>query len=134
MNLIMELELKRIAKKTTYTIGNLYVDGMFFTNTLEDPHRPDGVKVFGETCIPEGRYKVVINESARFKRRMPLLLSVPNFEGIRIHSGNKAADTKGCILVGDNKVKGGLVNSKTAFDNLFDILDYAPDDIFITIT
>lgn len=130
----MELLLKRIALKETYTIGHLYLDGVFFCDTLEDRHRPDGVKIQDETCIPEGRYKVEISYSPHFKRMMPAILDVPGFVGIRIHSGVKAADTSGCPLVGENKIVGGLINSRTTYDKLFDILDHSPDDIYITIT
>lgn len=130
----MKLDLKRIFKGPLYTIGNLYIDGAYFCNTLEDPHRPDGIKIQGDTCISEGTYKIIINMSNRFKKLMPLLLNVPNFEGIRIHSGNTAANTSGCILVGQNKVKGKVINSKETFNKLFKILQSATDDIFITIT
>lgn len=129
----MKLELKRLYFKDTYTIGKLYVDGDYFSDVLEDKHRPDGEKVYGETCIPEGRYDVITNYSTRFKKVMPLLLNVPNFDGIRIHSGNTSVDTSGCILVGYNKIKGMVVNSRLCYDNLMSILE-EETHISITIT
>lgn len=117
-----ELLLQRRFFKEDYTIGRLSVDDETFADTLEDKVRDynkDGdlldegeEKVYGQTAIPYGRYRVVVDYSQRFKRELPRLLSVPHFEGIRIHSGNKAGDTSGCILVGENKVKGGLINSR----------------------
>jgi len=123
----MKLELKRKALSETYTIGWLFVDGMGFCDTLEDKVRPDGVKVWGETAIPAGTYKVIITESARFKRRLPLLVNVPMFEGIRIHPGNTAVDTHGCILVGVNSVKGKVTQSKATFNKLFTLMEKAED-------
>jgi len=129
----MKFELKRLYFKETYTIGKLYIDGVYFCDTLEDKHRPDGEKIYGETCIPEGTYKVILNMSARFGRIMPLLLNVLNFVGIRIHPGNTDKDTFGCILVGENKVKGELIHSKEAYNNLFALMQ-GEDEIEITIT
>lgn len=131
----MKLQLKRIYFAPDYTIGKLSIDGVLFCDVLEDVNRDinhDGdlkdegeKKVFGETCIPFGTYKVVITESQRFKRKLPLLLNVPHFEGIRIHPGNKAVDTHGCLLVGINDKKGRVSNSKVTFDKLFAILENA---------
>lgn len=115
----MELLLKRIFLGETYTIGKLYVDGVKFCDTLEDKVRPYGEKVYGETAIPYGEYKVIITYSQRFKRPLPLLLNVPMFEGIRIHPGNTAVDTHGCILVGVNDSKGRISQSKFTFYQLF---------------
>ena len=129
----MELTLKRVALKDTYTIGRLYVDGEYFCDTLEDKVRPDGIKVYGETAIPAGTYKVVITYSNRFKRLLPLLQNVPMFEGIRIHPGNTSADTHGCLLVGINTEKGKITQSKVTFDKLFKLLEKA-DTIQITIS
>ncbi len=129
----MKLELKRLYFKDTYTIGKLYVDGDYLCDTLEDKHRPDGIKVYGETCIPEGTYKVILNYSNRFKKIMPLVVNVPSFEGIRIHPGNTDKDTSGCILVGENKIKGQLINSRVAYNNLMSLLE-GETNISLTIT
>lgn len=111
--MIMRLELKRIAKREGYTIGRLSVDGRYLCDTLEDRVRDLARerKIPGETAIPEGTYKVVVNISPKFRRMLPRLLNVPHFEGILIHRGNTAGDSAGCILVGENKVKGRVVNS-----------------------
>ena len=118
----MKLELKRIFKGKDYTIGRLYIDGAYFCDTLEDTVRPEGVKIPGKTAIPAGKYPVELTESLRFDCLMPLIKNVPNFSGIRIHSGNTAEDTEGCILVGLNKVKGKVINSRKTYDKLFKIL------------
>jgi len=116
----MKLKLERKYFKDTYTIGNLYVDGSFFSNTLEDKNRDVNkngkfdngeAKVYGETCIPFGTYKIVVNMSPKFKRELPRLLDVPSFEGTLIHRGNTAKDSAGCILVGENKAVGKVLNS-----------------------
>lgn len=129
----MKLKLDRIYKAPTYTIGKLYIDGKLFCDTLEDVVRPDGVKVYGETAIPAGTYKVILNMSNRFKRIMPLLLNVPMFEGIRIHEGNSSADSSGCILVGKNTAKGKVTDSKKTFAELMSVLKLAKDEITIEI-
>ena len=109
----MKLELNRIAKKSLYTIGRLFVDGRYFCDTLEDRCRDldREEKVMHETAIPAGTYEVIVNVSAKFKRKLPLLLNVPHFSGIRIHRGNTDKDTSGCILVGENKQQGRVINS-----------------------
>jgi len=129
----MNLLLKRTYKGTDYTIGKLYIDGVYFCDTLEDAVRT--VKIKHETAIPEGTYQVVITMSARFKKLMPLLLNVPNFEGIRIHSGNTKEDTSGCLLVGENKEKGKVINSRLTFVKLFALIQDAlrVGDVWITI-
>ncbi len=110
----MELNLKRIFKGDTYTIGKLYVNGKYLCDTIEDKYRNLSVeeKVYGETAIPNGEYKIIVNRSPRFKRDLPRLLDVPHFEGILIHAGNTARDSHGCILVGENKKKGMVLNSR----------------------
>lgn len=117
----MKLELKRIARKNTYTIGRLFIDGKYFSDTIEDKDRllkqTDSLdkikktKVYAETAIPTGTYKVIVNMSPKLKRNLPRLLDVPGFEGILIHRGNTAKDSAGCIIVGENKVVGKVINS-----------------------
>ncbi|ADY37221.1 hypothetical protein Bacsa_2688 [Phocaeicola salanitronis DSM 18170] len=115
----MELTLNRIVKDKAYTLGKLLVDGEEFCHTLEPRWRsPEARKVPGRTAIPAGRYPVVITLSPKFKQWLPLLLHVPNFEGIRIHAGNTVKDTKGCILVGENTEKGVLSDSRLWVDRL----------------
>ena len=113
----MLITIKRLHKTKVSTIGELLIDGVFECYTLEDTERD--VKVKGETAIKEGKYKVIINKSNRFKRLLPLLLNVPEFEGVRIHSGNTNHDTEGCILVGQTKSKNFVGKSRKAFDALF---------------
>ena len=125
----MKLTLRTRANKETYTIGHLFVDGEYFCDTLEDTNRGlnDSMttaeilkgKVKGKTAIPRGTYEVRLTMSPRFKRAMPLLMNVKGFEGVRIHSGNTPEDTEGCILVGLNKIKGHLVESRSTFDRLY---------------
>lgn len=109
----MKLKLIRKYCNETYTIGKLYIDGVYYCNTLEDTVRDltKENKVYAQTAIPSGVYKVVVTMSNKFKRLLPLLLNVPYFEGIRIHRGNTANDSAGCILLGENKVKGKVINS-----------------------
>lgn len=110
----MKLRVERRVKGDAYTIGTLYVNGERFCDTLEDKVRDlagDEAKVPGKTAIPEGRYKVIVNRSPKFGRDLPRLLDVPQFEGVLIHRGNTDKDSSGCILVGENKVKGKVINS-----------------------
>ena len=113
----MKLLLKRLHKTNKSTIGELFIDGKFECYTLEDVERE--VKIKGVTAIPKGTYKVGISMSNRFKKEMPILFDVPNFEGVRIHSGNKAEDTEGCILVGKTRGVGVIYESRKAFEQLF---------------
>lgn len=141
----MQMLLKRIAKKDTYTIGKLYIDGVYFCDTLEDKDRGltqsmqlseiKNKKVYGQTAIPTGRYQITITYSNRFKQLMPLINNVPGFAGIRIHIGNTSKDTDGCILVGNNKVVGKVLESKITYQKLYQILSKANNDqkIYITI-
>ena len=153
----MELRLERKYKKETYTIGNLYINGKWFCNTIEDKDRNlyQGMpvdyirqeKVYSETAIPYGRYEVTLkvqspkfSKTAKYERckgYLPRLLDVPAFEGVLIHIGNSANQSAGCILVGLNKVKGKVVESTETFWKLYDILKKASDEgekIFINIT
>ncbi|MEP6877471.1 MAG: DUF5675 family protein [Nitrosospira sp.] len=129
----MELNVKRTDLSENSTIGELSVDGQFECYTLEDKVRP--VKIKGETAITAGRYEVIINYSQRFNRQLPLLMNVPDFEGVRIHPGNTAADTEGCILVGQTKSEGFVGQSRLAFEQLFNKLQAASvtGKIFIEI-
>ena len=125
----MQITVKRLHKTNTSTIGELLIDGIFQCYTLEDVERP--VKIKNETAIPKGTYKVIINQSNRFRRLLPLLLDVPNFEGVRIHSGNSNHDTEGCILVGQSRNKNYIGQSRKAFEKLFKKMQAAKN---ITIT
>jgi hypothetical protein len=125
----MKLELKRLHRTNNSTIGELYVNGVFECYTLEDKERE--VKIKNETAIPKGVYIVGITLSNRFKKMLPILMNVPNFEGIRIHSGNTNHNTEGCILVGTTRSTDFIGNSRKAFDKLFAKLKTAKD---ITIT
>ncbi len=134
----MKLVLKRTFKGDEYTIGNLYVDGKYFCDTIEDKYRDLSVekKVYGETAIPNGEYKIIVNASPRFKRDLPRLLDVPHFEGILIHAGNTALDSHGCILVGENKKKGMVLNSRKYETLLVSLLKESiksGEDISITV-
>ena len=115
----MKLRLERTWCGATCTIGQLYIDGATECFTLEDIVRPDGVKLYGETAIPAGTYNVIVTPSNRFKRDLPLVENVPGFEGIRIHPGNTAEDTDGCILVGRTKGPSFVGESRAAFADLF---------------
>lgn len=145
-NNALELLLDRKYKKETYTIGNFYVDGEWFCNTLEDKDRGlsqtmpieeiNKIKVYGETAIPTGRFAVRMDIVSpkyngvkwykdNFGGRMPRLESVKGFSGILIHSGNTALDSNGCILVGMNKAKGKVLDSRATFQKLWNILEKA---------
>lgn len=132
----MKLELERRFLGESYTIGSLSIDGKKFCDTLEDMVRDlnkngvfdgDEKKVYGETAIPYGTYDVVVDYSPKFKRELPRLQNVKHFEGILIHRGNTAEDSAGCILVGENKVKGKVVNSTPYEKELVRILKEAQD-------
>lgn len=120
----MRLRLIREPSKDGATLGVLFVDGVFECFTLEDPIREirgkevATWKVAGKTAISAGRYSVLVNLSQRFKQLMPLLIAVPGFEAVRIHPGNSAEDTEGCILVGRGRSAGTVSSSRLAFDAL----------------
>jgi len=130
----MRLLLERKYIRRNYTIGRLYVDGVFFSNTLEPPVRDlnrngrfdnGEKKIKRKTAIPYNLYRVIYNWSPKFGRNLPRLLDVPEFEGVLIHPGNSIKDTEGCILVGENKIKGELVNSRYCSDLLNKKIDTA---------
>ena len=117
----MELKLIRETFTEKSTIGSLYVNGIFFCYTLEDKDRKleaGGVKEYAKTAIPRGKYKVINSFSNRFKKYLPELVNVPQFAGIRIHAGNTADHSEGCILVGSTKAVDFIGNSKVTFDKL----------------
>lgn len=140
----MELLLKRIAKKNDYTIGKLYVNGTYFCDTLEDKDRGltsnmsteeiANKKVYGKTAIPTGKYTIIWNYSNKFKKMMPLLLNVPGYAGVRIHSGNTEKDTLGCILVGINSQIGKVLNSRSTTSKLYAIISKACNKERVTLT
>lgn len=121
----MKLLLERKYKKENYTIGKLYIDGIYFCDTLEDTVRIKDCnciyKIYGETAIPEGEYDIKIIERSN-GILTPMLINVPCFNGILIHSGNDEDDTEGCILVGINREKGKVLNSRNTFNLLMNNL------------
>ena len=149
----MELNIKRIARRETYTVGRLYIDGKYFCETLEDKDRglrqdmPVAViratKRKGITAIPTGRYRITLAvQSPKFSKRaiyqfcngyLPRLINVPGYDGVLIHIGNTARDTEGCLLVGRNTQVGKVLDSRKTFIELYDRLLGAKDDIYIKI-
>jgi hypothetical protein len=115
----MRLTLTRVERSANATLGDLDIDGTFFCYTLEDPVRPEGIKIPGVTAIPAGVYPVQITWSPRFKTYMPLLVGVPNFSGIRIHAGNLASHSDGCILVGYERHPDEIRRSREAYNDLY---------------
>jgi hypothetical protein len=139
----MDLFLKRVFLGEDYTIGKFSIDTVLFCDTLEDKVRDydkDGdldqageTKIYGETAIPYGKYKVVLSYSPKFKRVLPEVLSVKGFTSIRIHAGTTAKDTLGCVLVGKNMIKGALYHSRITENALMVKLQAVKEDIFLTI-
>jgi hypothetical protein len=133
----MELKLQRRYRGDDYTIGYLYINGEYFCDTLEDtdrgltqamsPEEIRRIKVAHETAIPTGVYKVIVNLSPAKRRMLPRLPDVPGFSGILIHRGNTKNDSSGCILVGENKVKGKVINSMPYEKRLVEILTGAQE-------
>jgi hypothetical protein len=121
----MLLRLVRDKQSTTGTHGKLFVDGEFECFTFEDPVREQ--KVFGDTCIWPGEYEVSITYSPKFKRDLPLLHGIPQFTAVRIHPGNFASDSEGCILVGVNRGLECVTKSVLAFGQLFPKIEQAWD-------
>lgn len=149
----MKLLLKRIAKRENYTIGRLYIDGKYFSDTLEDTDRGlsssisleqiKKIKIKGQTAIPTGTYNVDMNTvSPRFCNcswakpyggKVPRLQNVPGYEGVLIHPGNTDKNTSGCVLVGKNTVKGQVTSSQDTFKKLMGVLIKDKNNITITI-
>lgn len=145
----MKIIVDRKWKKENYTIGRLFVDGVLFCNTLEDTDREltqkisstiiRNKKIPNQTAIPTGEYKITLDVvSPKFSKyeyymdvcngKLPRLLNVPGFDGVLIHVGSTAANSSGCILVGYNKEKGRLSDSKIVFKELYQKMKKASDN------
>lgn len=138
----MKLTLKRIALRPTYTIGKLYIDDVYFCDTIEDTVRDlnkngkfdnGEKKVHSKTAIPYGIYEIKWTYSPRFKKYTPQLMNVPSFEGIRIHAGNTSADTEGCLILGKNKQVGKVLNSRDTINKFYSIIKEACSNGKVTI-
>lgn len=138
----MKLTLKRIALRPTYTIGKLYIDDVYFCDTLEDTVRDTNKngkfdngeqKIKGKTAIPYGTYEIKWTYSPRFKKYTPQLMNVPSFEGIRVHAGNTSADTEGCLILGENKQVGKVLNSRATINKFYQIIKEACSNGKVTI-
>ena len=129
----MQLRLIREPSVNGATHGVLFLDGHYACFTMEDqlreqPGQPvEAWKIPAQTAIPQGRYKVIVTQSQRFGRPLPLLVDVPGFTGIRIHPGNGPLDTEGCILVGKDRQPGRVLQSRLAFSDLFAQIQAADD-------
>ena len=141
------IRVSRDFKKPDYTIGKMYINDVYFCDTLEDTDRGlkktmsldeiKKIKIYGKTAIPVGEYKVIMNQvSEKYKTReaykfcggrLPRLEEVPGFTGILIHIGNTPEDTEGCILVGENKEQGKVLNSTATFKKLYGLLEKFED-------
>ena len=132
----MKLTLKRIAKRADYTIGRLEDEnGVKICDTLEPTwrnYKGGELKVPRKSAVPEGTYPVVVTKSKKFGKYLPLLVGVPGFEGVRIHSGNTVNDTEGCILVGQNLIKGKVLLSRLTLEKLMRLIENEKR-IFLTI-
>lgn len=150
----MKILVDRKYKKEDYTISNLYIDGVWFCNVIEDTDRHlkqtdslatiQAKKVYAKTAIPSGTYKVTLDfVSPKFSKKtyyknfcggkLPRLCNIPGFEGILIHIGNDQTDSAGCLIVGENKVKGKVINSKATFEKLYKKLLTDKNNITIEI-
>ena len=144
----MQILIQRHALKEGYTIGRMEINGKYFCDTLEDTDRGlseemseteiAARKVKGATAIPTGTYRIDMQtRSPRFGRVLPRLVSVKGYAGVLIHSGNTAADTEGCILVGENREQGKVLNSRATLESLLVFLRAAQaegEEIELTIT
>ena len=143
---MLHLILFRKYRKEAYTIGQLYNGNTYLCNTVEDTDRGlhsnmaaaqiAKLKIKGQTAIPTGSYKVEVTDSPKFKRPLPILLNVPGFSGIRIHRGSNANSTEGCIIPGENTVKGGVTNSTRYEEVITKLIQNAQrngEDVWLTI-
>lgn len=125
---MIDFKLERIFFCDNYTIGHLYYsfdnkNYIYLCDTIEDKRRPTGVKIYGKTCIEDGVYKFIMSYSPKFKKVLPYILDVPMFESIRIHWGTDEESSLGCIILGENKIKGKVINSRISVDKLITLLD-----------
>lgn len=128
----MIITIQRKYKKKDYTIGNMYIDGVFFCNTLEDTDRGlcsdmpiteiKRVKIYAKTAIPTGTYELDVVTWPKYKIKVPMILAVPGYSGILIHNGTNHEHTAGCPLVGINNVVGGLTRGKEYMNKLTEIV------------
>lgn len=152
----MEIKTDRKYKKETYTVSNMFVDGVWFCNVIEDRDRGlrsdqpisyiRKVKVPSETAIPSGRYRVILSvQSAKFSKKskymwckgfLPRVMGVPGFDGILIHAGTSAADSAGCLIVGMNTEKGKVTSSMVTLKKLYEKMQaavQAKETIWLTV-
>lgn len=129
---MIKLRLERRIFTDDVTIGELYVNNEFMCYVLEDAVRP--AKIYGKTAIPRGSYRIELTHSPRFRTHLPILLSVPNYVGVRIHAGNTHLDTEGCLLVGlglmrdpDMNLDWRITQSRLALAKLLTVLRKDPD-------
>ena len=132
---MMQVLLTRNWKKPDYTIGRIFVNNAFFSNSMEPTDRGlrqdmplaeiKRLKIKNKTAIPTGTYKVMMTWSAKYQKKMPEIMKVPGFDGVRIHPGNYPKDTKGCVLPGENSVRGMVVNSTKYFNQFVSMLEGA---------
>ena len=140
----MELKLIRNKSNKDYTEGKLYINGVYFCDTLEDKDRGlyqhmslvkiKQTKVYGETCIPYGTYKVELTYSPKFKKTMPAILNVKGFTGVRIHNGVDKNSTLGCVIIGKKWQDGKITKSRDTFTKLMQILQQCGKEIILIIS
>jgi hypothetical protein len=121
------MQIKAVRKwfTETSTISEVYINDKFLYYFLEDVARAEGVKIYGKTAIPHGAYEVVMDYSEKFKKLLPHVLNVPMFTGIRIHAGNKAEDTDGCLIIGLTREVDWVGNSRKALNSFILLLEAA---------
>lgn len=128
----MTIKIVRDTFSQTSSIGKLYINDIYFCETLEDFDRAltnilslediKRIKLFGKTAIPYGKYEMIVSYSSKFKKYLPLLLNVPGFSGIRVHAGNTAVDTDGCILLGETREADKILNSRKVMTKFINII------------
>lgn len=127
----MRLKVVRDDETPSRSLGKIYADDQYIGETCEDADRhleDGGEKVYGKTAIPRGLYKVVLSHSAHFGKMLPEVLDVPGYSGVRIHGGNTASDTLGCILVGRVRMADGIANCAATVQRIIDMIDNAEEN------